>query len=85
MVGNRAIHQFLLYNFFVARLVCGNLCVGGGSDGQDVGGVSCASNGGPEEGGLMGPDADGVHGIAFLQRVLTSLHEIWGTYESLDR
>ena len=53
VVGDRTIHQFLLHHFIVARVVCGDLCVGGEVDGWNVGGVSCISSGGPEEGGLM--------------------------------
>ena len=33
VVGDRTIHHFLLYHFFVARVVCGDLRIGGEFDG----------------------------------------------------
>jgi len=46
VVGDRPIDQFLLHNFFVARLVRGDLCVRGEFDGWNVGRTSCSSEGG---------------------------------------
>ena len=50
VAGDWPIDQFLLYHFLVARLVCGDLCVGGEIDGWDAGGISYISGGSPEEG-----------------------------------
>jgi hypothetical protein len=59
VVGDWTIYQFLLYHFYVARVVCWNMRVGGGLDGRNVDGVSCASRDGPDEGGLMHDRLDG--------------------------
>jgi hypothetical protein len=50
---DRSIDQLLLYHFPVARLVCGDLRVGGEFDGWNVGRIPCTSDGSPEEGGMM--------------------------------
>ena len=49
MVRHWSIDQFLLYNLSVARVVCGDLRVGGEFDGWDAGGVSCTSSRCPED------------------------------------
>lgn len=53
MVGDRTIDQFLLYHFLVARVVCGDLHVGGEFDGWNAGEVSRTQCGSPEERRLM--------------------------------
>ena len=50
VAGDRPIDQFLLYHLLVARLVCGDLCVGREVDGWNAGGISYISDGSPEEG-----------------------------------
>ena len=84
VAGDRPIDQLLLYHFLVARLVCGDLCVGGEIDGWDAGGISYISGGSPEKGRMMNSVVWGrlslppcVHTVVRSQTLPSILNLTW--------